>query len=163
MSLHPHRTLTITGNRLPVSELGTDYLTVKRFSGHETINELFEYTVALRTRDEYGNPVGGFAGMDGFISKAIADQGGSPDSNWNLASVIGTQVHLAIECDGKVDGADALFGVDIMRYAGELLPARIGAFTRYISGIVTRADTTLRPLTGGPPAGQGVAVTRCGQ
>ena len=136
----PHRTLTLTGSKLPVSELGTDYLTVKRFSGHEAINELFEYTVALRTRDEYGNPVGGFAGMDGFISKASADQGGSPGSNWNLASVIGTQVHLAIECDGKVDGADALFGVDIMRYAGELLPARIGAFTRYISGIVTRAE-----------------------
>ena len=140
LAAYPHRTLTLTGSHLPVSELGTDYLTLKRFSGHEAINELFEYVLELRTRDEYGNPVGGFAGMGGFISKAIADQGGSPGSNWNLASVIGTQVHLAIECDGKVDGADALFGVDIMRYASELLPARIGAFTRYISGIVTRAE-----------------------
>ena len=136
--LQPHRTLSVTGRQLPVSPLGTAYLTVKRFSGHEAINELFEYVLELRTRDEYGNPVGGFAGMDGFISKAIADQGGSPGSNWNLASVIGTQVHLAIECDGKVDQTP--FGVDALREVGELLPARVGAFTRYISGIVTRAE-----------------------
>ena len=135
---HPHRTLSVTGSQLPVSPLGTAYLTVKRFSGHEAINELFEYVLELRTRDEYGNPVGGFAGMDGFISKSVADQGGSPGSNWNLASVIGTQVHLAIECDGKVDQTP--FGVDALREVGELLPARVGAFTRYISGIVTRAE-----------------------
>ena len=125
LAAYPHRTLSVTGSQLPVSPLGTAYLTVKRLSGHEAINELFEYVLELRTRDSDGNPVGGFAGMEGFISKASADQGGSPGSNWNLASVIGTQVHLAIECDGKVDGADALFGVDIiMRYAGELLPVR---------------------------------------
>ena len=138
MSLHPHCPLSVTGSQLPVSPLGTAYLTVKRFSGHEAINELFEYVLELRTRDEYGNPVGGFAGMDGFISKSVADQGGSPGSNWNLASVIGTQVHLAIECDGKVDQTP--FGVDALREVGELLPARVGAFTRYISGIVTRAE-----------------------
>ena len=48
----PHRTLTVTGSHLPVSPLGTDYLTVKRLSGREAINELFEYTLKLRTRDD---------------------------------------------------------------------------------------------------------------
>ena len=100
MNVHS-RTLTVTGSHLPVSPLGTDYLTVKRLSGREAINELFEYTLELRTRDDnqrsavavqanmsaanvkrsgrnqYGNPVGGFAGMEGFVSKATADQGGS--------------------------------------------------------------------------------------
>lgn len=158
----PHRTLTVTGSHLPVSPLGTDYLTVKRLSGREAINELFEYTLELRTRDDnqrsavavqanmsaanvkrsgrnqYGNPVGGFAGMEGFVSKATADQGGSPGSNWDLASVIGTQVRVAIECDGKVDGSP--FGVDATRHLGDLLPARIGAFTRYLHGLIVRAE-----------------------
>lgn len=158
----PHRTLTVTGSHLPVSPLGTDYLTVKRLSGREAINELFEYTLELRTRDDnqrsavavqanmsaanvkrsgrnqYGNPVGGFAGMEGFVSKATADQGGSPGSNWDLASVIGTPLRVAIECDGKVDGSS--FGVDMVRQIGAVLPARIGAFTRYLHGLVVRAE-----------------------
>lgn len=158
----PHRTLTVTGSHLPVSPLGTDYLTVKRLSGREAINELFEYTLELRTRDDnqrsavavqanmsaanvkrsgrnqYGNPVGGFAGMEGFVSKATADQGGSPGSNWDLASIIGTPLRVAIECDGKVDGSS--FGVDMVRQIGAVLPARIGAFTRYLHGLVVRAE-----------------------
>lgn len=121
-----------------MSPLGTDYLTVKRLSGREAINELFEYRLELRTRDEYGNPVGGFAGMEGFVSKATADQGGSPGSNWDLASVIGTPLRVAIECDGKVDGSS--FGVDMVRQIGAVLPARIGAFTRYLHGLIVRAE-----------------------
>ena len=145
MSLFPHhRTLMVKGSHLPVSEFGTDYLTVKSVSGHEYINELFEYRIELRTRDEYGNPVGGFLGMDGFISKATAEQGGSPGSNWNLAATIGTQVHVAIQCDGKVDSSleEALFALDIARHTGELLPARLGAFTRHMHGLITRAEQT---------------------
>ncbi len=43
LAAYPHRTLSVTGSQLPVSPLGTAYLTVKRFSGHEAINELFDY------------------------------------------------------------------------------------------------------------------------
>lgn len=45
---------------------------------------------------------------------------------------------MAIECDGKVDGSS--FGVDMVRQIGAVLPARIGAFTRYLHGLVVRAE-----------------------
>lgn len=56
---------------------------VHSLSGAERMNDLFEYQLILRVRDEYGNPAGGFKGMDGYISQASAEAGGSPGSNVN--------------------------------------------------------------------------------
>ena len=156
------RTISVHGDCLPRSPFGTDYMLVHSLSGTEQLNQLFEYQLTLRVRDEYGNPTGGFAGMDGYISQASAEAGGSPGSNWDLSQVIGQTLRIDIQCDGKIDAADFIdntFGLDISRYAGELLPARSGAYTRHIHALITQAQysgnegrsalylLTLRPWT----------------
>ena len=156
------RTLSVHGDCLPRSPFGTDYMLVHSLSGTEQLNQLFEYQLTLRVRDEYGNPTGGFAGMDGYISQASAEAGGSPGSNWDLSQVIGQTLRIDIQCDGKIAAADFMdntFGLDITRYAGALLPARSGAYTRYIHALITQAQysgnegrsalytLTLRPWT----------------
>ena len=156
------RTISVHGDCLPRSPFGTDYMLVHSLSGTEQLNQLFEYQLTLRVRDEYGNPAGGFKGMDGYISQASAEAGGSPGSNWDLSQVIGQTLRIDIQCDGKIDAADFIdntFGLDISRYAGELLPARSGAYTRHIHALITQAQysgnegrsalylLTLRPWT----------------
>ena len=46
------RTLTVRGDWLPRSPFGTDYLLVHSLSGAEQINQLFEYQLTLRVRDD---------------------------------------------------------------------------------------------------------------
>ena len=144
-------TLTATGVGLPVSEYGTSYLHVHSLTGREMVNGLYEYSLTLRTRDEYGNPVGGFAGMAGYISKASAEQGGSPGSQWDIQSIIGTQVDVAIQADGRSIWANT---AEVLEAVNDyLLPNQsttditdptqsTNPRNRHISGIVTRAEYT---------------------
>ena len=139
----PSRTISIHGDCLPRSPFGIDYMLVHSLRGDERINAPFEYQLILRVRDEYGNPAGGFKGMDGYISQVSAEAGGSPGSNWDLSRVIGQTLRIDIQCDGKIDATDFIdntFGLDITRYAGALLPARSGAYTRHIHALITQAQ-----------------------
>ena len=143
MRIPSARTITVEGERLPRSPFGTDYMLVHSLHGTEQLNQLFEYQMVLRVRDEYGNPAGGFKGMEGYISKASAQAGGSPGSNWDLSDVIGSLVQINIQCDGKIDAAefiDNTYGLDITRQAGDTLLAHMGAYTRHIHALVSQAQ-----------------------
>lgn len=97
--------------------------------------------MTLRTRDEYGNPVHGIAGLEGFVSKATADAGGSPGSNLNLQGLVGSLITVNLELDGKITAAafeNNGYGVDIMRAAGDVLPASLGKGVRHINGLVRK-------------------------
>lgn len=138
-----NRTISIAGACLPASPYGTPFLYLSSIEGTNIMGtEMYSYSLELKAKDEYSNPAHGWSGMEGFISKATADAGGAVGSNWSLKSVIGQQVCVQIELDGKVTilgAANNGFGVDIERAAGGLLNAAQGAGKRYISGLVTKA------------------------
>ena len=48
--------ITIKGEALPTSMFGTPYFWFDSLTGVEKINELFEYQLIVKIRDEYGNP-----------------------------------------------------------------------------------------------------------
>ena len=54
--------ITIKGEALPLSMFGTPYFWFDSLTGTEQINELFEYQLIVKIRDEYGNPTHGYAG-----------------------------------------------------------------------------------------------------
>lgn len=135
MSAFSPRTVLISSPSFPVSDFGTPFMLFKSLSGREALNELFEYTVLVRSQDEYGNGV-----LDAPISKATALAGGAPGSNFPLQSVIGQLVNVNIELDGKIDAIDSVFGEDIERQGGGTLPAAEGQGTRDINGIATSAS-----------------------
>ena len=125
-----HRTIRATGARLPQSALGTPYFLLSELHGTEQLNQLFEYTVRLTTQDEYGQGI-----LDHYIGLASAQAGGAPGSNLDLASLIGTPVHIEIDLDGKVAGND-----QAQTALANAAQGIIGRSTRHIDGIVTQAQ-----------------------
>lgn len=120
MSLAPlfqPRTISITGTQVPLS------VAFDALRGTESINGLFEYSITLKTRDEYATTL-------------LGDVIGS---NWSLQSLIGSSMTVHVQQDGKVDLSDLGFGVDIGRMVGGVVPAALGAGVRHINGIVSRA------------------------
>jgi type VI secretion system secreted protein VgrG len=130
-----HRTITVTSPAFKSSEWGTPYFLFHKIQGTENLNELFEYTVICRTQDEYGNGI-----LENYISKAMAQAGGSPGSNLDLKTAIGAHLTVAIELDGKIDSVLSAFGENIERSAGGILDAASGKGTRYINGLITDAS-----------------------
>lgn len=129
-----NRSIQISGDALPVSDYGTAFMQFKSATGREYINDLFEYDVFLRARDEYGGGV-----VDNPISKDTALAGGPPGSNFPLQSIIGTLVNISIEEDGKIDASNSAYGEDVQREGGGTLPAAQGKGIRHINGLVTQA------------------------
>ena len=125
-----HRTIRATGARLPQSALGTPYFLLSELHGTEQLNQLFEYTVRLTTQDEYGQGI-----LDHYIGLASSQAGGPPGSNLDLASLIGTPVHIEIDLDGKVAGND-----QAQTALANAAQGIIGRSTRHIDGIVTQAQ-----------------------
>ncbi|MDY6451613.1 hypothetical protein [Acinetobacter faecalis] len=60
--------ITIKGEALPTSMFGTSYFWFDSLTGVEKINELFEYQLIVKIRDEYGHPAHGYAGLEGYVS-----------------------------------------------------------------------------------------------
>ncbi|RQS26678.1 type VI secretion system tip protein VgrG [Burkholderia sp. Bp8992] len=106
------RTLTISGAALPMYG-DRPILTPVKLTGGETLGELFEYTVELKTPDELG------------FSQSIA-------ANIDLDKLIGTELTVSIQLEGV--------GHFIRGLAGKAGMANIGAGTREITGIVTNAS-----------------------
>ncbi|MGU7780930.1 type VI secretion system Vgr family protein [Burkholderia sp. PU8-34] len=105
------RTLSVSGAALPMHG-GRSILTPVKLSGVETIGELFEYTLELKTPDELA------------FSQSIA-------ANIDLKKLIGTEVTVLIQFEGK--------GRFIRGLPGDAGMANIGAGTREITGIVSNA------------------------
>ncbi|MGY6242653.1 type VI secretion system Vgr family protein (plasmid) [Burkholderia ambifaria] len=109
------RTLSVSGAALPMYG-GQSILTPVKLTGSETIGELFEYTLELKTPDALG------------FSQSIA-------ANVKLDKLIGTEVTVSIQLEGK--------GRFIPGLAGNAGMANLGAGAREITGIVSHA-TILR-------------------
>ncbi|MGV2293366.1 type VI secretion system tip protein TssI/VgrG [Trinickia sp. YCB016] len=106
------RTLSVAGAALPMYG-DQPILTPVRLSGGETIGELFEYTLELKTPDALA------------FSLSIA-------ANVDLDKLIGTEVTVSIQLEGK--------GHFIPGLAGNAGLANIGAGTREITGVVSHAS-----------------------
>jgi type VI secretion system secreted protein VgrG len=105
------RTLSVSGAALPLYA-GQSILTPVKLTGGETIGELFEYTLELKTPDALG------------FSQSIA-------ANVKLDKLIGTEVTVSIQLEGK--------GRFIPGLAGNAGMANLGAGAREITGIVSHA------------------------
>ncbi|WP_175689529.1 type VI secretion system Vgr family protein [Burkholderia anthina] len=106
------RTLSVSGAALPAYG-GHPILTPVKLTGGETIGELFEYVLELKTPDALA------------FSQSIA-------ANVQLDKMIGTEVTVSIELEGK--------GRFIPGLAGDAGLANVGAGTREITGIVSHAN-----------------------
>ncbi|CAN0627466.1 type VI secretion system secreted protein VgrG [Burkholderia multivorans] len=105
------RTLSVCGAALPMYR-DRPILAPVKLAGDETIGELFEYTLELKTPDALE------------FSQSIA-------ANLDLDKLIGTEVTVSIQLEGK--------GHFIPGLAGDAGMANIGAGTREITGIVSDA------------------------
>lgn len=105
------RTLSVAGAALPLYG-GQPILTPVKLTGSETIGELFEYTLELKTPDALA------------FSQSIA-------ANVNLDKPIGTELTVSIQLEGK--------GHFIPGLVGNAGMANIGAGTREITGVVSHA------------------------
>ncbi|CAN0626883.1 type VI secretion system secreted protein VgrG [Burkholderia multivorans] len=105
------RTLSVSGAALPMYG-DRPILAPVKLAGDETIGELFEYTLELKTPDALE------------FSQSIA-------ANLDLDKLIGTEVTVSIQLEGK--------GHFIPGLAGDAGMANIGAGTREITGIVSDA------------------------
>jgi len=106
------RTLSISGAALPTYG-DQPILTPVKLSGGETLGELFEYTLELKTPDSLS------------FSPSIA-------ANIDLDKLIGTEVTVSIELEGK--------GHFIPGLRGNAGMGNIGAGTREITGVVSSAS-----------------------
>ncbi|HDR9586886.1 TPA: type VI secretion system tip protein VgrG [Burkholderia stabilis] len=105
------RTLSVSGAALPMYG-GQSILTPVKLAGGETIGELFEYVLELKTPDALG------------FSQSIA-------ANVDLDALIGTEVTVSIQLEGR--------GHFIPGLAGAAGMANIGAGSREITGVVSHA------------------------
>lgn len=92
--------IKLLGEKLPKSPYGTDYFWFDSLSGTEKINELFEYHLIVKVRNEYYQPAHGYRGLEGYASKQSAAIGGTPGSNFNLQQLIGTEISTQVPLDG---------------------------------------------------------------
>lgn len=112
VSFNAPRTLSVTGAALPTYG-GQPILTPVKLSGTETIGELFEYTLELKTPDELA------------FSPSIA-------ANVELDKLVGTEVTVFIELEGN--------GYFIAGQAGDTGMSNVGAGTREITGVISHAS-----------------------
>ncbi|WP_261534623.1 phage late control D family protein, partial [Burkholderia multivorans] len=105
------RTLSVSGAALPMYG-GQSLLTPVRLTGGETIGELFEYVLELKTPDALA------------FSPSVA-------ANVDLDALIGTEVTVSIQLEGR--------GHFIPGLAGSAGMGNIGAGMREITGIVSQA------------------------
>lgn len=78
--------IKLHGVALPLSDYGTSYFWFDSLTGVEKLNELFEYQLVVKVRDEFHQPAHGYAGLEGYVSKHSASSGGTPASDLNLQS-----------------------------------------------------------------------------
>ena len=130
--------IKLFGQALPTSPYGTDFFWFDSLSGSEKINELFEYHLIVKVRDEYHNPAHGYRGLEGFVSKQTADNGGTPGSDLNLQSLIGTEIAVRIRLDGlKLEYSQLGLG---NHNHGEYTEQSSFSGSRFYRGLVNRVE-----------------------
>lgn len=92
--------IKLFGEALPESEFGTSYFWFDSLSGQEKINELFEYHLIIKVRDEFHNPAHGYQGLEGYVPVQRTKGKGTPASDLNLQKLIGTELAVRIRLDG---------------------------------------------------------------
>ena len=95
-----HR-IRLIGKSIPVSQFGDPYLWFESLSGHEAINELFEYQLIVKTKHPDGSGAHSLQGQQGYVSKSMSEAGDSPASHLNLQKLIGTNLGIDISLADK--------------------------------------------------------------
>ena len=130
--------IKLFGEALPESEYGTAYFWFDSLSGSEKINELFEYHLVVKVRDEFYQPAHGYQGLEGYVPKQLAQSGGSPASDLNLQSLIGTEIAVRLRLDGiKVEYGN-LEGINNITSEENYQSSFNGA--RFYRGMVSRVE-----------------------
>ena len=130
--------IKLFGEALPESEYGTAYFWFDSLSGSEKINELFEYHLVVKVRDEFYQPAHGYQGLEGYVPKQLAQSGGSPASDLNLQSLIGTEIAVRLRLDGiKVEYGN-LDGINNITSEENYQSSFNGA--RFYRGMVSRVE-----------------------
>ncbi|ENV35532.1 type VI secretion system Vgr family protein [Acinetobacter gerneri] len=130
--------IKLFGKALPESEYGTPYFWFDSLSGSDKINELFEYQLVVKVRDEFHNPAHGYAGLEGYVPKQLAQSGGSPASDLNLQSLIGTEIAVAVRLDGLKPDFSGLGNINDI--SGDSTYQSNLNGTRYFRGLVNRVE-----------------------
>ncbi|WP_312967044.1 type VI secretion system Vgr family protein [Acinetobacter gerneri] len=130
--------IKLFGKALPESEYGTPYFWFDSLSGSDKINELFEYQLVVKVRDEFHNPAHGYAGLEGYVPKQLAQNGGSPASDLNLQSLIGTEIAVAVRLDGLKPDFSGLGNINDI--SGDSTYQSNLNGTRYFRGLVNRVE-----------------------
>ncbi|EPF71086.1 type VI secretion system Vgr family protein [Acinetobacter rudis] len=126
------------GVALPQSEYGTSFFWFDSLSGHEKINELFEYQLVVKVRDEFHQPAHGYQGLEGYVSKQTAESGGSPASDLNLQSLIGTELAVRLRLDGTKVAYGNFDGINNITSEENYQSSLNGA--RFYRGLVNRVE-----------------------
>ncbi|QLB44508.1 type VI secretion system tip protein VgrG [Mannheimia pernigra] len=95
-----HR-IRLIGKNLPTSQFGEPYLWFESLTGHEAINELFEYKLIIKTKHPNGQGAHSLQGQQGYVSKHMSEQGDSPASHLNLQQLIGKNLGIDIALSDK--------------------------------------------------------------
>ena len=130
--------LKLFGAALPQSEYGTSFFWFDSLSGHEKINELFEYQLVVKVRDEFHQPAHGYQGLEGYVSKQTAESGGSPASDLNLQSLIGTELAIRLRLDGTKVVYGNFDGINNITSEENYQSSLNGA--RFYRGLVSRVE-----------------------
>ena len=130
--------LKLFGTALPQSEFGTSFFWFDSLSGHEKINELFEYQLVVKVRDEFHQPAHGYQGLEGYVSKQTAESGGSPASDLNLQSLIGTELAIRLRLDGTKVVYGNFDGINNITSEENYQSSLNGA--RFYRGLVSRVE-----------------------
>ena len=130
--------LKLFGAALPQSEFGTSFFWFDSLSGHEKINELFEYQLVVKVRDEFHQPAHGYQGLEGYVSKQTAESGGSPASDLNLQSLIGTELAIRLRLDGTKVVYGNFDGINNITSEENYQSSLNGA--RFYRGLVSRVE-----------------------
>ncbi|EPF74530.1 type VI secretion system Vgr family protein [Acinetobacter rudis] len=126
------------GAALPQSEYGTSFFWFDSLSGHEKINELFEYQLVVKVRDEFYQPAHGYQGLEGYVSKQVAQSGGSPASDLNLQTLIGTELAIRLRLDGTKVAYGNFDGINNITSEENYQSSLNGA--RFYRGLVSRVE-----------------------
>lgn len=130
--------IQLFGEALPQSEFGTPYFWFDSLTGIEKINELFEYQLIVKVRDEHSRPVHGYKGLEGYVSSSRAKNGGAPASDLDLQSLIGTEISVRIRLDGLKLDYSQLNQINNIKSSNTIQNNISGA--RFFRGLVNRVE-----------------------
>ena len=89
----------------------------------------------VKVRDEFYQPAHGYQGLEGYVPKQLAQSGGSPASDLNLQSLIGTEIAVRLRLDGikveygNLDGINNIYIGGYLNDVTDFDPDAVTTFT----------------------------------